>query len=244
MNSRLLLLSCSQRKRTDKAKLPAVERYDGPAYRLLRRYLQASDEHLDIFILSAKFGFIRYDYPIPYYDRRMTSERAKQLQPLLLRQARRYWNDLGETTSNQIFVTLGRAYQPAVSGIQEICPPTAELKMASGSSGKRLAALHDWLYEKCNLRNEYETGQSSGAAKIRGVTLDFNAEEVLQIANEQLRLNPQAAFAYQSWFVPLGEQQISPKWLVSKLTGLPVSGFHSDEARRVLAQLGVKVIRV
>jgi hypothetical protein len=50
--------------------------------------------------------------------------------------------------------------------------------------------------------------------------------------------------SYQSWYVPVDGHKVAPKWLVSQLTGLPASAFVTDEARRVLAQLGVKVIRV
>jgi|SRR5215210_261396 len=36
----MLILACSQRKRLDKKLLPAVERYDGAAFRVLRRFLR------------------------------------------------------------------------------------------------------------------------------------------------------------------------------------------------------------
>jgi len=34
-DSRLLILSCSQRKRPDSGLLPAIERYDGPVFRVV-----------------------------------------------------------------------------------------------------------------------------------------------------------------------------------------------------------------
>jgi len=37
---RLLILSCSQRKRPDPSLLPAIERYNGPPFQVLRRYLR------------------------------------------------------------------------------------------------------------------------------------------------------------------------------------------------------------
>jgi hypothetical protein len=37
---RLLIAACSQRKRADEGLLPAIERYDGPVYRVLRRFLR------------------------------------------------------------------------------------------------------------------------------------------------------------------------------------------------------------
>ncbi|MGI8469157.1 MAG: hypothetical protein ACR2N3_11970, partial [Pyrinomonadaceae bacterium] len=49
---------------------------------------------------------------------------------------------------------------------------------------------------------------------------------------------------YQSWFVLVDDFKISPKWLVSRLINLPVGKFHSDQARKVLQRLGIKVQRV
>ena len=37
--NKLLLISCSQRKREDEGLLPAIDRYDGPAYRCLRKMI-------------------------------------------------------------------------------------------------------------------------------------------------------------------------------------------------------------
>jgi hypothetical protein len=48
---------------------------------------------------------------------------------------------------------------------------------------------------------------------------------------------------YQSWYVVVDNQRVAVKWLVSQITGLPVSAFVSDEARRLLVQLGIKVTR-
>jgi hypothetical protein len=57
--NRLLILSCSQRKAPWEGDLPALDRYDGPAFRVLRKYLRThSDDSLAILILSAKFGLI------------------------------------------------------------------------------------------------------------------------------------------------------------------------------------------
>lgn len=49
---------------------------------VIRRYLrtyQNEADTLDILILSAEFGLISSNLSIPYYDRRMTVARAKEL---------------------------------------------------------------------------------------------------------------------------------------------------------------------
>src|SRR5215211_4455445 len=82
---RMLILACSRRKRPEEDLLPAVERYDGPAFRVLRRFLRESPSKApDILILSAEHGLIPHDLPIAAYDRKMTEARAHELRPLVL----------------------------------------------------------------------------------------------------------------------------------------------------------------
>ena len=79
---RLVILACSQRKVQDKCLMPAIERYDGPAYKVVRKWLRTIPDaqlHHDFLTLSAEFGLIPESRRIPYYDRRMTVERAKEL---------------------------------------------------------------------------------------------------------------------------------------------------------------------
>lgn len=81
---RLLILACSQRKRPEASPLPAIERYDGPAFRVLRRYCRLiQDSGLIVYVVSAEFGLISAEKTIPTYDRRMTSERAEDLRPFI-----------------------------------------------------------------------------------------------------------------------------------------------------------------
>ena len=83
---RLLILSCSARKRGDGDLLPAVERYDGPAFRLFRKYRRAPTPELGAgavraYILSAEFGLVGEDALVPPYDRLMTTDRGRELRP-------------------------------------------------------------------------------------------------------------------------------------------------------------------
>jgi hypothetical protein len=80
----LLILSCSRKKKAGSKLLPALERYDGPAFQVLRKFIvecPAEARKLDIRILSAKFGLIPADRPIPFYDKPMTARRAIALKP-------------------------------------------------------------------------------------------------------------------------------------------------------------------
>ncbi len=74
---RCLILGCSETKVATPDNVPAIDRYDGPPFRVLRRFLADRSpmnpkSDLDVFILSAQFGLIRDEQPIPIYDRHMS----------------------------------------------------------------------------------------------------------------------------------------------------------------------------
>ena len=140
-------MSCSQRKHPTAGLMPAIERYDGPAFLVLRRYLRecgdpntvAGGAGLRVLILSAEFGLIPARRRIPFYDRRMDRHRAEALRPrasAALRAAVRRWG------CGEVFVCAGSVYLHAL-GPAELCP--APLAVAAGGQGGKLTALRDWL---------------------------------------------------------------------------------------------------
>jgi Arc/MetJ-type ribon-helix-helix transcriptional regulator len=71
---RLLILSCSARKRRSPATpIAAIERYDGVWYRVLRAWLRLhGDGRLEIIIISAKYGVITGNDEVEWYDEVIT----------------------------------------------------------------------------------------------------------------------------------------------------------------------------
>jgi hypothetical protein len=140
---RLLILSCSQRKTLAKRRLPAIDRYDGPAFRVLRKYLREGPAEVPtVLILSAKYGLIECDRQIPWYDHRLSSASADSLRLRVLETARRVlrshrWRAVG--------LCAGKDYQSALEGITELMPAGVRLDLLAGGLGRRLAALRDWL---------------------------------------------------------------------------------------------------
>ena len=109
-NNRKLILACFPRKRSDDGLLPAIERYDGPAFRILRRFLrEGPSEAPDIHTLSAEYGLICRDLPIAMYDRKMTPARARELRPLVLAELNRMTASL---SSPETLVFVGKQYLP------------------------------------------------------------------------------------------------------------------------------------
>ncbi len=146
--NRLLILSCSKRKRADPELLPALDRYDGPAFRVLRRYLPShGPEALDAYIISAGFGLIPSHTPIPNYDQTMTSQRAELLRPGIVDKLRTILgSDLARSSPPELFVWSGEFYRRALNDLHEIAGPHTPVRWANGSPGVKLAQLHDWLW--------------------------------------------------------------------------------------------------
>lgn len=140
---RLLVIACSQKKTSKDTPVPAIERYDGPAYRVLRKYLREfPDAAPTVVILSAKFGLISSDHPTPPYDCRLSRESALDLRPRVMASAREI---LGSRTWNAIAVCAGRDYRTALGGFESLVPPGAEYEVIQGGQGTRLTHLKQWL---------------------------------------------------------------------------------------------------
>jgi uncharacterized protein DUF6884 len=242
--NRLLIVSCSRSKRPEAQLLPAYERYNGPAFHLLRRYLKTSTDIPDIRILSAEYGLITYDFHIPYYERRMTAQRAQELGPQVTRELNTLLKVNNHKNGHGVFIYLGKDYLRTLEG-SNIFPPKCAVKVAAGTPGKRLADLYSWLYGESSLPGrQLVAKQSNDNIHIRGIKIRLEREEVLIAARRAIKNGVRDRACYHSWYVLVDNARVSPKWLVSLLTGLPVSAFHSDEARRVLFQLGMEVMRV
>ena len=140
---RLLVIACSQKKTLGDEPAPAIERYDGPAYRVLRKYLREfPSDAPSVLILSAKFGLIPSDHPISPYDCRLSKESALELRPRVMESAR---NVLGQRTWGAIAVCAGKDYRIALDGFEALVPPGYEFSVLQGGLGVRLTNLKKWL---------------------------------------------------------------------------------------------------
>lgn len=147
MSKRLLMLACSQRKHSTRVDLPALQRYNGPAYQVLHKYMREHPEaaqQIDVFILSAKFGLIRSDTPIPDYDQRMTQNRAEELRPQSLSTLKLIVVD---GRYNELFFNMGKTYLDALAGYESLVPSNLKVTVAEGGIGHKSQALRNWLYQ-------------------------------------------------------------------------------------------------
>lgn len=142
--TRLLIVACSKAKRHDLGSLEAIERYDGPLFRLLRRARGAGLLiDVQVYILSAKFGLIDEGWMIHDYDQVMTPARAADLAGSV---SVTLWRWLGQHECVDVFVNLGQGYTPAIAGFEDWCAARGIIVTnAAGGVGERLAQTKRWL---------------------------------------------------------------------------------------------------
>ena len=136
----LLIISCSQRKIRTEGPVPAIQRYDGPLYRMLRKH-PFKDAPIDIAILSAHYGLLLCNEPISDYDQKMTLDRASdpdfqyqvQNRLNLFRKLRKY---------DQVFINLGKTYMHALENYNWGLISTLE---ANGGIGQRTSQVKAWI---------------------------------------------------------------------------------------------------
>lgn len=140
---KLLIIPCSKAKKMIDGKVPAIDLYDGPLYRLIRKRIKdfSNDNGLDIMILSAKYGLIQPLDEINYYDQVMTSERAEEI----INEVKNTFQQIIENKNyTNVLVNLGAVYLNAFQPALEILPPT-NIKILEGPIGKRLKATKEWI---------------------------------------------------------------------------------------------------
>jgi hypothetical protein len=108
----LLIVTCSRRKRVDPEPLPALERYDGIFFRILRKAQRTGywPDNLDVLITSAKYGLLEPDTAIEKYDLRMTVAQARQLKPVV---APLLTRRVAARPYAEIFLNVGKVYRGA-----------------------------------------------------------------------------------------------------------------------------------
>jgi hypothetical protein len=141
--TRLLVIACSQRKNPAKGLLPAIARYDGPAFRVLRKYLREEPRETPcILILSAKYGLIAADRQIPDYDCRLSTGSATELRPQILETVR---HAVQTQRPLAIGICAGKDYRMALAGFADVVPQGIGVEFIEGGQGPRLTALRRWL---------------------------------------------------------------------------------------------------
>lgn len=154
----LLILGCSQKKRDYEGLLPAFEAYDGPMYKVFRKFLRQHKwpENLWLGVLSGKHELFGGLKEINYYDRRMTREDA-EIMASRCSDVIGKWstsieasNGISEDSSTshdlRILVSLGKDYFPAIEpGLEKLQRDVNRFEGGIGEKQHRLKNFLDGL---------------------------------------------------------------------------------------------------
>ena len=140
--NKLLILGCSQTKRDCEGLLPALDRYDGSHYRVVRKFLRDHQwpPDLSIAILSAKYGLFGSLKGIANYDSRMTptTARAKADEYSVILKK---WADYHDA----VYVSLGKDYLPALQPALDSLPIGRGREEFQGRIGERMRQIKTFL---------------------------------------------------------------------------------------------------
>ncbi len=143
----LLIISCSQKKVKTPVLLPAIERYDGPYYRSLRKIMRRSDYNnsLDVAIISAKYGLLQSYDEIEDYNLKMNADIANIKRDSVAIPLRK---QILKKKYENIFINLGKDYLLAIKGFDKNLQLKINFRYADGKIGKRLSQMKKWLEER------------------------------------------------------------------------------------------------
>ena len=146
MKNYLLIISCSQCKVDTAGLLPAIDRYDGPTYRTLRKAKREEriPKNLEVLIISAKYGLFLPTTGIPNYDLKMMPVRAEAIRPQVQKELRKYlkFHEIFRGPIDQVFINLGKTYMRTLEGFHWGLVSTLE---ASGGIGLKTQQMKAWL---------------------------------------------------------------------------------------------------
>lgn len=242
--TRCLILGCTQLKRSTDVDLPAIDRYNGPTFRVLRKFLDEADagvKNVDLYVLSAHYGLIAGGELIQDYDLRMTSARAA----ILREQTLKRFETIMTKAFDDVLILLSGIYLQTLQGFEVYVPPGTKVTVVTASSGKQLNILKSWLYQQSFEPQVVDPHDIpvTGQAILKGKTVAFTPEQILALGRTALAQSSGEHTNFRDWHTLIDGEKVSTKWLVSVLSGLGVSEFQASDARRVLSQLGIEVYR-
>ncbi|MHC1605650.1 MAG: DUF6884 domain-containing protein [Candidatus Methanofastidiosia archaeon] len=132
---KLLLISCSKSKKMTLGKMKAIDLYDGPSYRIIRKFIveKGIPQGLDIYIISGKYGLIKWDDEIEFYEQKISDKAmddtgaVDKLRAIL---SRGY---------DDVFVNMGKEYLKYFENILE------DAQIVEGRIGEKNSKMKRWL---------------------------------------------------------------------------------------------------
>ena len=143
MQKYLLIISCSGTKRDTPGRRPAYERYNGRVYQTIHKAIREGYfpvGHLDILIISAKFGLLKWDDEIENYNQEMTTEQADKLRREVQEDLSSYLKD---KDYEEVFISMGAKYRLTLEGFD--WGQHSNINFAKGIIGQQQSQVRAWI---------------------------------------------------------------------------------------------------
>ena len=143
MKKYLLILGCSNRKKSVQNKVKPLELYDGVNYRVLKNFFKryGKQENLEILIISAKYGLLKMDDMIEYYDEKMTIQRANILHDSIMKKLKEF---LKGKKFDEVHLNIGKTYLKAIEGYEDLFHGSKIIYDSRGI-GSKMQSMKRWL---------------------------------------------------------------------------------------------------
>ncbi len=138
--NRLLLISCSKKKNELEMPSFALDVYDGPYYKTLKKLRRENKFPKDMhtLVLSAKYGLLDLYDMIQTYDQVMTPKRAEELTEDINKDLHDF---LKNHAMNEIYISMGKNYEKTI----DIFLNDGNVRKAEGAIGKKLQKTKFWM---------------------------------------------------------------------------------------------------
>lgn len=140
---RIVIISCSNRKKSFPQAYPAIEVYDGPYYKTIRKLQREGKfpKDVKVLIISAKYGLLSLEDPIEMYDEKISKKRAMELKSTV---SAKLINEMSGQCE-ELVINLGTDYLPALEGIENLIPNNCQVKYFTGTIIERRQKLKEYL---------------------------------------------------------------------------------------------------
>jgi len=144
-----MILAESQRRKVEpRTPIPAINRFSGVYFRVLKKYLREGRlPDTDIFIVSYEFGILRDKSKVPYrepvenlrFDRNIVEAKRREN----LRTLERI---ITENRYDEIYVNLGSEYLKLIEGVEGLT--SAKITYSEGAGlGPKARHMKNWILD-------------------------------------------------------------------------------------------------
>jgi hypothetical protein len=145
----LIAIACSGRKLATLGEMPAIDRYNGPMWQTLRAALAECKAKPEVWVLSARYGFIIADTRIVDYNQVLNERLADKIarrpeyEPQMFAPA--------VERADAVMFAGGRLYRETMWKACGQLPATSAAKISEtrGGIGEQRAQLRAWIMEHC-----------------------------------------------------------------------------------------------